>query len=167
MAEQSLSMSDSQVAAFWSKVESQDEVRACWEWQGARKPKGYGNVRINNQYLLAHRVAFELGNGPIPDGLIVCHICDNPSCCNPSHLMLGTTKSNSADMVLKNRQKKPEHAARGSVNGNSKLTEKDVLDIRRRYREGAMNQYELADQFGVTQSAVGAIVRGKTWRHVQ
>lgn len=155
-----------QIEAFWSKVNISDNPKECWEWQGAKKPKGYGNVRIDNKYKTAHRVAFELCNGAIPPGFIVCHTCDNPSCCNPSHLMLGTTKSNSADMLIKGRQKKKEYAARGSVNGNSKLTEAEVIKIREAYSKQEMTQYELAKEYGVSQVAIGAVVRRETWRHI-
>ncbi len=152
--------------AFWSKVDIKDTAKECWNWLGAKKPKGYGNLRANKQYLLAHRVSFELENGPIPNGFIVCHTCDNPSCCNPSHLMLGTTKSNSIDMLIKNRQKDKKYAAKGSRNGMSKLNEEKVLAIRSEYKSGSKNQYELAEHYGVTQPAIGSILRNETWRHV-
>ena len=152
--------------AFWSKVDIKDTAKDCWNWLGAKKPKGYGNLRANKQYLLAHRVSFELANGPIPNGFIVCHTCDNPSCCNPSHLMLGTNKSNSIDMLIKNRQKDKKYAAKGARNGMSKLNEEKVLAIRRDYKAGLKNQYELAEFYGVTQPAIGSILRNKTWRHV-
>jgi len=159
-------MNEHQIKSFWSKVDMLSDVKSCWKWRGAKKPSGYGNVRINGKYLLAHRVAFQLAVGEIPSGFIVCHICDEPGCCNPNHLMLGTVKSNAADMVLKNRQKKPEYAAKGETNGNSKLTEKEVKEIRKLYEFGVLNQYELAKNYGVTQPAIGCIVRKKTWRHI-
>jgi hypothetical protein len=161
-----IDMNQYQIGAFWSKVNITKSTKDCWEWQGAKKPKGYGNVRINKKYHSSHRVAFELSNSSIPKGFIVCHICDNPPCCNPSHLMLGTIKSNSADMLIKNRQKTKYSAARGEINGNSKLTEEDVITIRGRYASNQANQYQLAEEYGVTQSAIGSIVRKKTWRHV-
>lgn len=162
-----MELTDIQISSFWSKVIIKNDKRSCWEWSGAKKPKGYGNVRINKKYMLAHRVAFELANGDIPEGYIVCHICDNPSCCNPNHLMLGTIKSNSADMLIKNRQKKPEFAARGSGNGNSKLNDDEVREIRKIYSSGEKNQYQIAEMFSVQQPTIGAIVNLKTWRHVK
>lgn len=164
--EMAMDMNEHQIEAFWSKVDIRNTVKDCWVWNGAKTPKGYGNVRINKKYLKSHRVAFSIANGEIPEGYIVCHICDNPSCCNPSHLMLGTIKSNAADMILKSRGKKPESAARGSVNGRSKLNEENVRQIRRLYASGEMNQYEIAKMYGVSQPAIGSILRGKTWRHV-
>lgn len=159
-------MTKQQIDAFWSKVNITNKTSECWEWLGARKPKGYGNVRISKQYKIAHRVAFTLANGEIPSGYIVCHICDNPACCNPSHLMLGTIKSNSADMLLKSRGKKPESAARGEGSGMAKLTSADVIRIRNLYSSKELNQYELASKYGVSQPCIGAIVRKETWRHV-
>lgn len=159
-------MNKNQISAFWSKVDIKNSPKECWEWIGAKKPKGYGNVRVNKKYKLAHRVSFEICNGEIPDGFIVCHICDNPSCCNPSHLMLGTVKSNAADMVLKHRCRTKETASKGEQNGNSKLKNDDIVKIREMYAEKIKNQYELAAMFNVSQAAIGAIVRRETWRHV-
>lgn len=80
--------------------------------------------------------------------------------------MLGTNKSNSIDMLIKNRQKDKKYAAKGARNGMSKLNEEKVLAIRRDYKAGLKNQYELAEFYGVTQPAIGSILRNKTWRHV-
>lgn len=160
-------MNENQKLAFWSKVEITGSTRDCWKWVGAKRPSGYGNVRVNKKYMSAHRVAFAIANGDIPDGYIVCHICDNPPCCNPSHLMLGTVKSNAADMLIKHRGKKPETAARGVINGMSKLNDDKVRCIRAKYKSGELNQYQLAKEYSVSQPAIGAIVRNETWRHVK
>lgn len=152
---------------FWSKVDIRESVIECWNWQGAKKPSGYGNVRINGEYKLTHRVAFELASGvKIPAGLQVCHRCDNPSCCNPSHLMLGTNAANFCDMLLKNRQQFSKNKAIGVRNTNAKLTDSSIAEIRRAYAAKEMNQYELAAAYGVSQPCIGAIVRNETWRHV-
>lgn len=151
---------------FWSKVDIQESPCTCWEWRGAKKPNGYGNVRIDGRYLLAHRVAFELAVCAIPDGLMVCHSCDNPSCCNPRHLLLGTAAANFSDMLIKNRQDFQKNRAVGEKNYNAKLTDDDVIAIRRKYKNKELNQYQLAEKFGVSQPCIGSIVRGETWRHV-
>lgn len=75
----------------------------CWIWQGTTVKGGYGLLRFRGQYVLAHRLAFEAFNGPIPDGHLAMHECDNPPCCNPGHLVLGTPLANTADMVAKGR----------------------------------------------------------------
>jgi len=158
---------DCAVEAFWSKVAISDDANACWPWRGAKKPSGYGNVRINCKWLNAHRVAFELGTGiAIPRGLVVLHLCDNPSCCNPRHLVLGTSAANYADMVIKQRQGVIKNKALGEKNHNAKLTREQVKMIRELYARKELNQYQLAERFGVTQSCIGSIVRRQAWRHV-
>jgi hypothetical protein len=77
----------------------------CHEWQGALTYNGYGRIGVNGKVQRAHRVAYELAHGPIPEGIVVCHRCDNPRCCNPDHLFLGTTQENVDDKVQKGRHK--------------------------------------------------------------
>jgi hypothetical protein len=91
---------------FWSKVDKSGGPDACWNWMAKSRShsgNGYGNFNYNGKAAHAHRVAWELTNGPIPNGLFGCHKCDNPLCCNPAHLFLGTAKDNSADMHAKGR----------------------------------------------------------------
>lgn len=89
---------------FWAKV---DRRGACWVWQAARDAKGYGWFIIDKTPQRAHRVAYELANGPIPTGLCILHSCDNPPCCNPAHLRAGTKLENSQDCVRRGRHKAP------------------------------------------------------------
>ena len=86
---------------LWSDVEKTDG--GCWEWMGSRLPKGYGNLTFQRRHLYAHRAAWEVTYGPIPEGMWVCHKCDNPPCTNPDHLFLGTVLENTRDMIAKGR----------------------------------------------------------------
>jgi hypothetical protein len=136
----------------------------CYLWEGCTTKNGYGIIkhkqaRHNNG---AHRVAWELANGPIPDGLLVLHRCDTPLCVNPKHLFLGTHQDNMADMHAKRRGSK----LRGEQKWNAKLTEDDVREIRAAYRNGNTSRRKLAAQFGMSRTHIGNIVRGEKWKHV-
>jgi len=146
---------------FWSKVKIVD-LFECWEWQAAKIWNGYGRIVVNQKWLLAHRVAYELSFGNITEGLCVLHKCDNRSCCNPAHLFLGTQADNIHDMCLKNRQS----SAIGSHNYNAKLSEDDVIKIIELLKNN-MNQREIADKFLVTQTTITYIKKYKTWKHVK
>lgn len=145
----------------------------CWLWTAYTDKYGYGVICTGSRqaktrkYLKAHRLAYELFCGPIPDGKIVCHKCDNPSCVNPDHLFTGTWGDNVADMMVKGRNKiggKPHH---GEKNGNSKLTAADVEYIRANHcaheRNHMLTTAGLAERFGVHRSTIQRIVRGSSW----
>lgn len=141
----------------WNVTESY-----CWEWAGSRKSKRYGTLHINGRYLGIHRLAYETWVGPIPEGLVIRHKCDNTWCINPDHLETGTHADNSRDMVARNRQRDQK----GSNHNMSRVTEEEVISIRKRYSEGGVFQTELAEEYGLTQTAISAIIRRKTWRHI-
>lgn len=132
-------------------------VGECWVWTRATSSIGYGALTHGGFIMDAHRVAWELANGPIPKGLHVLHHCDNPPCVNPEHLYAGTRKDNARDAV-----ERGQHLC-GSRSPRAKLTERDVAEIRRRYDLGGVYQYELAEEFGVTQTTVSRITRRKGW----
>lgn len=136
---------------FWPKVRV---AEGCWEWLGARQTSGYGAFRMSQprRMVAAHRAAYELTYGPIPEGLVVCHHCDNPTCVRPDHLFLGTLADNSADMVAKRR------SCAGQRHGNHKLTTAQVAEIRRLYAAGTVSQHKLAEAFGVSQPHIHRIV---------
>ncbi|AUM00520.1 HNH endonuclease signature motif containing protein [Pseudomonadota bacterium 24LQ007] len=140
---------------FLEKIDF-DPDSGCWIWKGARHPQGYGLIkRKDGAQLRAHRVAYELAYGPIPDGLMVCHRCDRPQCVRPGHLFVGTARDNSADMVTKGRS---AHLF-GERNGSARLTRQAVQTIRSEsgcYRD-------LAGRFGVSPSAIGLIKRMERW----
>lgn len=88
---------------FWQHVDQSGGLFACWPWTGATFHWGHGAVKVNGRPWGAHRIAWELTNGPVPVGLQINHHCDNPPCCNPSHLFLGTQMDNVRDMIAKGR----------------------------------------------------------------
>lgn len=132
----------------------------CWPWTGTLNVTGYGNGHCNSKRFLSHRLGFELANGPIPDGMEVCHRCDNPRCVRPDHLFLGTHAENMADMSKKGR------SARGERNGIAKLTANAAREIRRLVSMGEM-KIEIAKRFGVGESVVRSIAKRKRWAHVE
>lgn len=132
----------------------------CWIWQGSKSGgTGYGHFNKFKQTLSAHRVAYQIWNGSIPDGMCVLHMCDVRACCNPEHLFLGTHADNVADKVSKDRQS----AGRGERHGKSKLTERAVKVIRVRFVDGASHG-KLAARYMVSKSAIRHIVTNRTWR---
>jgi hypothetical protein len=110
----------------------------CWEWQGARS-HGYGRLRLRRRLFLAHRVAYTLAKGPIPPGAVVMHACDNPPCCNPAHLSLGTMLDNARDMDAKGRGRR--------IGPKPRLTP----DTIRLICESNLSQRKTADAFGVSR----------------
>lgn len=132
----------------------------CWVWMGTTTAGGYGQLLSGNKKHYAHRVSYEAFIGPIPNGMMVCHACDNPCCVNPSHLFLGTAKQNSEDMVSKNR------STFGEKNPMSKLNASQVADIRRLVAEGKTQQY-VADLYAVSRRLVGMIARAKRWAKLE
>lgn len=178
---------------FWKKVASTPDANGCLIWLGYKLPSGYGTFylgggRSNPICTTAHRVAWELKNGAIPHGLCVLHSCDNPPCVNHRHLFLGTQRDNIADARIKGRlstgarhglRKHPEAAARGARHGSvtrpervvrganigtSKLTAKDVIEIRRSWKSVGRNQ--LALNYGVSETTIYLILTGKRWAHL-
>ena len=146
-------------ARFWTKVDRRKSDE-CWPWLAYRNGKGYGNFEHQYHTLRAHRFAWQLTRGPIPPGLLVCHSCDRPECCNPKHLFLGTNKDNQRDSVAKGRH------IHGVTHGNARCTEDDVLAIRQKYAAGGVLQRELAAEFGVSRVHIGRIIRNCRWAYL-
>lgn len=144
---------------FWAKVDIKSEEE-CWEWEGSSNSHGYGTInvggRIGNKHgitLSTHRVAKTLSMGEeIPDGLLVMHTCDNPPCCNPSHLEVGTDQDNMSDKVNKGRQP--------TILGNSK-NDWDIIDD---IRSSSLSGKELTEKYGLAKSTVSMIRNNKIWK---
>jgi hypothetical protein len=148
---------------FWNKLE---HVGDCWEWTGFRSPQGYGSVAVNGKAARTHRVAYMLTFGEIPAGMCVCHKCDNPPCCNPAHLFLGTHKDNRIDCIRKGREGHEGGAPKGcEARPAAKLKPEQIIEIRELRKSG--KQYsELAEMFGVCKSQIGHIVCRKQWQSI-
>ena len=149
---------DSPYRRFWNKVDRKG-ANECWEWKGAKLNCGYGRFGVGGEVVLTHRFAYQNWRGNIPEGMYVCHKCDNRACCNPNHLFLGTHVDNMADMVRKGRQNK------GEVNGQAKLSAANIVKIKKRLANGE-TQVAIAADYGVAQSQISRVKDGKTWSSV-
>lgn len=124
----------------------------CWLWTGCTDKDGYGITNANGASIKAHRAAYEIANGEIPDGLIICHTCDISSCVNPNHLYAGTYKENSNDMVARGR------SLTGERNHKAKLTETAVINIRSMAADGR-SIASIARLYGVSWNSIDDIVK--------
>lgn len=159
---------------LFSRTTGMENPSGCWVFGGFAQPKGYALIRVGAATKqLVHRVSWYLHNGPIPDGMCVCHKCDNPPCVNPSHLFLGTRDDNNKDRARKGRSARlnPTHLhgriyPSGAKGPRTTLTANQVREIRARYAAGGVSQEALAAQFGTTQTNISLIVRRKHWGYV-
>lgn len=156
---------------LWEKVDRNGPTMPgmespCWVFTGTKSDDGYGSISSgghSGKMLRAHRVAWELENGPIPEGVELCHRCDNPPCCRPSHHFLGTHSENMLDASGKGRlPTAPRRASknRGERNGRARLTAQQAAAIRNDPR----NALEAAAAFGISRHTVHAIRQGRIWR---
>jgi hypothetical protein len=151
---------------FWSHV---SKTRKCWTWSGF--DTDYPRFWLAGKLVKAHRLSWELANGPIPPGLWVLHLCDNKRCVRPDHLYVGTRADNLRDMRRKGRGfvpsiNRPASMPRGERNGFAKLTSEQVRMMRQRYAAGGVTYAQLGREFGTDEANVGSIIQRKTWRHV-
>lgn len=142
---------DSLESRFWSKVDKRGPDD-CWPWAAARLPRGYGHFSLNGRAVGAHRVAYELSTGSIPSGLFVLHSCDNPPCCNPAHLRVGTPADNMRDKVDRGRARTIPR----------RLTDEQAREIRARAK--TESQSALSREFGLGKASIRKIIRGRTYR---
>lgn len=153
---------DSDISRFWSKVELTSNPDKCWNWL-AFKHRGYGKFAVTSSRtpVIATRIAYFITNNIDPFGKAVLHRCDNPSCVNPNHLFLGTNKDNTDDMFKKGRANPPK----GTTHWGSKVSEKMVIEIRKKYHNG-VTQNELHLKYKIDQAQISRIIHHKAWKHI-
>ncbi len=136
----------SAIDSFWERVDRKDN-KSCWLWTGARQSKGYGVIIVNREYWLCSRFAWVITQGDIPDGLYVLHRCDNPPCCNPTHLFLGTQSHNINDAISKGRH-----------NPKGKYIASIAENVRQEYSLSGSSQEKVARKYGISQGTVWKIL---------
>ncbi len=144
---------------FWGKVQFKEN--GCWEWIASKSNTGYGRFRLNGKLHLPHRLVYQWVNGPIPNSLLVCHKCDNPSCVNPSHLFKGTKSQNMLDASRKNRifrGGRPEKRI-GNTNGQTKIKDCEIKQVKDLYEYGFTGT-EIAKMFEISHSQIYKILKG-------
>ncbi len=150
---------------FWTYITKLDEDK-CWPWSGGLTASGYGKFWYNKKIWLSHRLVYYFTYGKIDDSMFVCHRCDNPMCCNPKHLFLGSAKDNTNDMINKGRQQDYSKVVRGSDNLMSKVTEQQVKEILFLHQEGKCKKKEIANKYGLTLSGLESIIYRRCWKHI-
>jgi hypothetical protein len=166
---------ESALSGFRKRVDKSSHPKGCWVWKGRIHMKGYGIANYGQRSGGAHRMSWVIHNQKlIPEGMCICHSCDNPPCVNPDHLWIGTNQENRDDSVKKGRQAKgdrsgmrvhPESRSRGENHGNSKFTYEDIWDMRRLYSEGAPAK-TIGVLYETRKTHVLRIVNRQRWTHV-
>lgn len=160
-------LSEREKTRQWFYERSEVDNKGCWNWKAIVQNSGYGMVGargLPKAKYTAHRLSYLLTRGPIPDGMLVCHSCDNRRCVNPEHLWLGTPKQNQRDSWEKERRVPvPAHLkARGKGHGRAKLTDELVMEI----KKSPKDLQSIAVQYGVSKTCIFNIKSGRTWAHV-
>ncbi len=151
---------------FWSKVDIRSS-NDCWSWKAGRFDFGYGQFWFEGKTMKAHRMAWILTHGKIPDNKLVLHKCDNPPCVNPKHLWVGTYRDNTRDMIIKGRDNYIGHIGlRGESSPFSRMKEDQVKLLRKMYKNKEGSTYKLAELFNISKSTAWEIVANKNWVHI-
>lgn len=153
------------VSRFWALVD-RGAPDACWNWKGPVRGRGYGSFNTGNRSDYTHRLAWIITYGQVLPGQVICHRCDNPACCNPAHLFIGSQRDNMRDMVRKGRNRSSVTYRPGSSNPFARLTESQVIAIRNRYQQGGITQQSLAREYGVSRPMIGHIIARRNWKHL-
>ena len=152
---------------FWDKVDQQGPDD-CWNWKASVNRDGYGQFWIGYTFVPSHRYAYVYhSKKALTPGILICHHCDNPRCCNPNHLFEGTAQDNAKDRISKGRQgnSTPVNPAKGVRHWNSYLHDEDVSKIRRLSKAGVTGA-ELSKTFRVSRTQISYIIRRINWRHI-
>lgn len=149
----------------WDRIDSSGGPNACWPWRSGLNRWGYGSCQHNGKQVNASRAAFIDVNGEPAAGLVVCHRCDNPACCNPDHLFAATQAENLADCRAKGRARGGFQAADAHPRATAKLTTAQVQDVRRRHDAGE-SQSAIARDIGMDSTSISKIVRRLSYGNV-
>lgn len=146
------------IELFYKNTIIPENTDDCWIWK-CNKTSRYGVIKVDSKPKLVHRFSYEYFNGPIPNEMYICHHCDTTKCVNPKHLFIGTPKDNCDDKMKKGRHK----ARKGEEQGNAKLTNNQVREIKQKLREG-MKRCDIAMEYNARALQIGKIARGEQWK---
>lgn len=160
-----ITLNEKDILRFESKF-TKGTPEECWNWTDSLR-RGYGKMKVGYTNYRAHRIAYSVYKGEIPEGMYVCHSCDNPSCVNPNHLWLGTHDDNMKDKAKKGRCPGwGGEVLRGSKNPRAKLKEEDIPVIKEMHHKEGISQSAIARLYGVASPTISSIILGNKWRHV-
>ena len=146
-----------------------NEETGCWEWTMGKYRRGYGAFTYKQKKRSVHRWVYADQFGSIPEGMFVCHHCDNPPCCNPGHLFLGTPKDNMRDMIQKGRANRSHNVLKsrpGTSNHNAKMTPEKIIEIREKYASGKSSYRSLGAEYGLAFASVRDIIKHINWKQL-
>ena len=152
------------IERFMDKVQIVAES-GCWIWTGSvdKNGDGYANFSIKRKAIKAHRASWILHHGVIPEGMLVCHVCDVKCCVNPSHLFLGTPKDNTQDMIRKGREKH----VRGEASPRAKFSESTVRQMRADYKSSGVSYADIGRKYGTSRGYAAQIINNEAWSHLK